>query len=386
MRKILFCFLGFLIFLMGMAFAEGNLRIYVSGDTSRILDKDGRPLTPDSNNLQFFIGSIPSPKSDTGALSPSKTDLPDYKNYYFGERGALWIRTWSGTPSNAAADPRKGMYYGKSNIGLRVADNAEEAINLPTPPAPASQYMVKSFRTDYLAAEPHAPGFGPIGEALNRNGSQYSLTLTIPVAYDLGSPKIEKSKNSPGSTYFRVQIRKDNESFPADDAPADNVHVFDTDGAIYATGSNFTPGRYYFRARAYNWYGVGPWFEANPYDTLSAAAGGISAAAVDINLKKNASGMGINSLGIPFAPFKIGSKTNISTLSGLVAAINAVSGADTVTAVAYWDNAQDKILGSNVINGNFSAGTAGFNKDLALKAGQGIQVSVSKDTSFKFEQ
>ncbi|MBU0671447.1 MAG: hypothetical protein KJ732_00295 [Candidatus Margulisbacteria bacterium] len=180
----------------------------------------------------------------------------------------MWIRTWNGTPLT------EGSYYGKSKVGFNILENnRQEDIGLPAPPAPASQYWLKAFKTDYLAAKPRTPSIGTIGEALRRVGDNLELTLTVPVSYSEGNPKIELGGSSTGNN-FRVQISKVSGQFPADDVPQNGTTVIDTNGTFSLSGDYFTINTtYYLRARAYNWFGAGPWSAQIPYTTLGQAAG-----------------------------------------------------------------------------------------------------------------
>lgn len=325
---------------------------------------------PASANFEIFQ-SVPAPNAAGSPVATNHVELSggvhEYEEVTLDSK-TIYVRIWSGTPL------QEGSHYGVSG-GYPTAATAE-------PPKPLT---LSTLVTDHLASRPvNAPTITAVSESNQRIGETTDVILKLSVSYTYNAGT---SPNIISATGYDVKYWVAPESEPSD---SDTDRVVSVSGTSFSlpdkdpkTNLAFNSGTYYFRVRAKNWFGEGPWGEIKTWTTLSGGAGG---APVTLTLRKLEAGLGVNSLGIPFsAPMTLqgqGGSATVSTTSDLVSGINAVAGETVVTAVSYWDETTQKLQGQTYdSSGTVTFTSSGFDPAADLKAGHGYYVSVTKDVT-----
>lgn len=298
-----------------------------------IQDKDGNALTPGNyhtpptwtSRLEFFQGVNPTDPTasptqvDPGAISLSTAPPPPYKYKYAmggldGNNGGLYIRVWKDAPSGT----RQHNFYGI--VSNPIASGAETCKDFQFGQNPVT------IKTDHLADVPYTPAIGTIQESLVRSGNSFEVSLVVPVAYN---------NNPSGGGIVEVQTYGLHIVYP-DGSAEDKSQA---SSAFSLTGPKVVTGTYKFTPNVTNWYGPKSGAEL-PYSTLGVAAVGGSMA---ITLTKETDGLGVNSIGIPFAtPFGLYQEDGVTalnpsvqSLADLISGVNS-SGSAKVTAAGYW--------------------------------------------------
>ncbi|MFA5114116.1 MAG: hypothetical protein WC529_07475 [Candidatus Margulisiibacteriota bacterium] len=322
----------------------------------------------DAANIEFFKGSIPGPLETGGRFAPAYTWLPGAKTHQYDDTGvnggSVYIRSWDG-PART-----QGSYYGKS-APYAAASGAQ----------PALQYPVAPFKTDFLADKPkNAPIINAVAEANKRIGETPNVVLNLAVdySYSLGMPKIEV-------TGYDLKYWIAPETEPADN---DANRVVSLGGTTFnlpandpVTNAPFNSGTYYFKVRAKNWFGAGPWSVTKEWKTLSGAAGGPSTKTYDFNV---VSALGVNTFAVPFTTI---ATPDVTTVRKFVRQLNNTAGGNVVALCGYWDNTAKALKGGPVTYKSatlnaFDAETATMLGGLGnIVADRAYQISVTRDVS-----
>lgn len=318
------------------------------------------PSTANTANVEFFTGSIPGPLATTNRIAPGYTWLAGSLVHQYDDTsvngGNVYIRSWSGSPRT------QGSYYGKSSA-YAAASGAQ----------PALQYNVTTFKTDFLADAPkNAPTITSVAESNVRIGdtSEVVLKLTINYTYNQGSPKIE-------ATGYDVKFWIGSESEPAD---SDATRVYSTTGTSFSlpdkdakTDKAFGAGTYYFKVRAKNWFGTGPWSATRTWVTLSGGGGALSFTLDFFGAKDSL--LIVNTVAVPSNTLTSPVSATVTTGKQLGDTINAAAGEKIVRAVCYWDPTTG--LSQAVLfdeSGNLKSPDT-----ISVKPGVGYQVYTTKD-------
>jgi len=336
------------------------------------------PASVNSANIEFFRGSVPNnPTSTSGRISDfAYTDLGNgdhqYKNSGLAG-GTVLIRSWDGTPRT------EGSHYG---IGPYATGPDAQTLTCASGASPALQYKIKPFKTDYLAGKPtNAPSITSVSEANQRIGdtTNVKLSLTVSFTYSEGT-----SPNKVVATGYDFMYWYYPEEMPDETDPGRVASLTVKSWSLPAidpkTNEQFGGGTYYFRVRAKNVFGAGLWSDIKQWPTLSGVGG--QCGPITYTLISPAEGIGINDISILHeAPFNVDTDPaeSVSTVGGLVKAINAKAGANVVTAVGILT--ENQIQGAYVTyeDGNtIFTPTAGFESgaDTVLVRGMALQISI----------
>jgi len=322
--------------------------------TSVVQYLDGGKFAPDWNNItrnqfrRFNVGEGMAGADGKFAVNDAT------------RTSTVFLRIWENSGPPAGVSDKK--WYGVVTTGINAATGATEGLagsssSSPTP----NEYKLQDFSTDYYTDVPNRPSLSGIAEELSRSGDNYNLTLRFSVNYSESgalSGKREIAAVSPSGTLFRVQINKvspNPTNFPAEDAAADNIWTFDTNGSVTLNNATYhTPGTYYIRARAFNYWGASDWFYAPPYTTLSGGGGPMTEV---FNLTK-ARGMGLNTI---YVPFNVSGMTPaVTNWDQLIRAINeqaivpgtTTRGYNTVQVIGRYVPSEQKWMGYIVTYGS----------------------------------
>ncbi|MBI5078439.1 hypothetical protein HZB08_00245 [Candidatus Saganbacteria bacterium] len=103
---------------------------------------------------------------------------------------------------------------------------------------------------------------------------------------------------------------------------------------------------------------------------------------VSVSIRKKSGGFGVNSIGLPFEPPFMINGRQIETFQQLIDAINSVAGGKVISAVGYWDEENQRLVGATFDgSGNVTYSASGFDANARLKEGKGYYFSVAQDIS-----
>ncbi|MFC1637698.1 fibronectin type III domain-containing protein [Candidatus Margulisiibacteriota bacterium] len=364
--------LALLVFLLCSQVSAAGIYLRITKDGlegwTGTIDPNYNGNNAGSANIEFFQGSIPAdPTATSGRYEPvynwlSSSQTHQYENTTISG-SSCYMRIWDGSPRT------EGSYYGKSKAYKAAAGSQ-----------PALQYDVTSFKTDFLAAKPvNAPTIKSVSESNQRIGdtADVILKLSVSYTYDMGSPKIEATGYD--MKYWIGSLADE----PDDSDPNRVVSLAGTSFSLPdkdpASGKPFGSGTYYFKVRARNWFGAGPWSDTKEWTTLSGIIGG--AVAFDFNLKPyQEDKIVVNSITVPSLSLSDGS---VAYASELAAYINGKAGEGKiiVTAISRWDAEAGAPEGLSFNeDGSVSSGV-----DFTLTPGEGVQVFTTEELNITLQ-
>ncbi len=279
------------------------------------------------------------------------------------------------TPATGA-----GNYYATTGLAMSQANYDNSTLT----------WTWDGMAVDYKAAAPYKPSISNFAETRNTDTKDTTSTADDTSSSSL----VVTSKAGAGTDGLREVTGY---SWMMWEATAVQPAVGTPGGASLSVDSASLKSDtiYSFRVNHSNqWDSAGTWSDTYNYKIGGATPGGL--VEVIIDLTKVAGGLGVNSIGIPFAPpFELQKKnadgsftsvaTGITTLADLVGALN--SAGVKASAASYWDSTQ-KLLGATYnTDGAQTYTTAGFiPANLNLEAGKGYYVSVSDNITIKLKK
>ncbi|MBN3033665.1 MAG: hypothetical protein JW873_06185 [Candidatus Saganbacteria bacterium] len=240
-------------------------------------------------------------------------------------------------------------------------------------------YAVVNITADFKAAAPDSPTVTAGGYNLTWDDASqkylpaFTLTVHAGTAY-----------KSEGVSYA-IEVKKVSDSWTAAKKGSGSSWTIvekDLANPYFAVG-----GTYEARATASNVFGS---TQGQPKTFTIPGGGGAAAATanqVTIALRRKSGGLGINSFALPFGTVYDAAGTQINSLAGLAASLNAaLGGAGYVATIGYWDEANQLEVGYT-----FDSKGAVLDRintaqpDLPLPAvGKGLQISVTGDVTVTF--
>jgi len=367
----------------GPAFGAG---IILRTTTHTMVDHTGSGyITPgytgagDANtaHIEFFLGGAPvSPISTSGRTTNFSLITSTTYNYKYDtlDGSTVVMRSWDGSPRT------QHSHYGFSS-GYAAASG----------PSPVAVYDVNAWTADWLADVPvNAPSFTSGSESNQRQGytNNVLLSLSVSWSYSVGS-----APNKIVATGYDLKYWVD-EVDGSEPSDSDTNRVVSTGGTSWSlpstdpkTSQPFNGGHYHFKARAKNDFGNGPWSTTFDWTTLS---GGVSGPETKTwVLTREASGLGVNTLAVPFKSFQSPSVTS-PTLNDLVTFVNSNEASNIVYSIGWWNPSIQAPEGfeikynSTTLNDFTATGTSGLGplNLISIEKDRAYQMYVVKSTKF----
>jgi len=365
----------FAVGLAGAAFAKG---VIIKIPDAVFSSTYNGPASVDSANIEFFIGNPPaSPVSTAGRTANFSYLLVGgdlHQNSYESLDGSsVKIRSWTGGAPRA-----QGSHYGISVSPFKASSG----------PAPAAQFTAVSadFAQDYLADAPvNAPSITSVSESNQRIGdtTDVILQLAVSFSYDVGS-----APNKIVASGYDLKYWIFPEDEPADSDTDRVASVASTSWSLPATdpktGGDFGAGTYYFKVRAKNDFGAGPWSTPIAWPTLSQVSGE-GTAEFTFDLKQvSETKLVVNSITIPTLDLTKPLVVTVSKASDLKSVIDNAAGPDksVVVAIYKWDPVAGQAVGIAFdAEGEMVEGS----NDFDLVPGMGIQVYTTEELNITFK-
>ncbi len=374
---------AFCLILSGVSYGSG-IELKINGN-SILTNQSGSgfaptytgPASASSANIEFFYGGAPaSPLSTSGRDDTFVYTLLGGPIYQYDDTvttTGIQIRSWSGAPRT------QGNHYGFSSI-YPASSGA----------VPPQHNDVTTFTTDYLAGPVvNAPSFTGGTESNQRQGYTNNVLLALSVSW---SYSVGTAPNKIIATGYTLKYWLDPETEPGDTDVNRVVNVGSGSWSLPATDPKtslpFGGGTYHFKVRAYNdFVPAGPWSTQFDWTTLSGGGGGPETKTYVFT--REANGLGVNTLAIPYKTFQTPAVTS-PTLNDLVTYVNSKETSNIVYSIGWWNPSIQQPEGFEIkynstnLNDYTATGTSGLGPLTltSIEKDRAYQMYVIKNTTF----